>query len=89
MHTESTSPNGTNALWDVRACASYLGKSPRWLWSALTRRPEEPGSVPHVRIGKTPRFISADIEAWVRQGCPPASMFRSWLASEEKRRNRG
>jgi len=75
-----------SALWTVRECAAYLQKSPRWLWSALKRRPEEPGSIPHVRIGNSARFIPSDIEAWVRQGCPPASMFRHWLASEEKQK---
>ena len=64
-----------SSLWDMRACALYLGKSPRWLWSALQKRPEEPGSIPHARIGHTPRFVPADIEAWVRQGCPPAKAF--------------
>ncbi len=68
----------TPTLWDVRACAKYLGKSPRWLWSSLTRRPEDPDSIPHVRVGKTPRFIPSDVETWVRQGCPPAATFSQW-----------
>jgi len=76
------------ALWDVRACAEFLGKSPRWLWSALTRRPEEIGSVPHVRVGQTPRFIPHDIEAWVRQGCPPAATFAQWYRADEKTKKR-
>ena len=76
------------SLWDVRKCAAYLGKSPRWLWSALKNRPEEPGSVPHVRIGATPRFIPADIQNWVRMGCPPAAMFADWSRIQEKRTKR-
>ena len=75
-------------LWNAAQCAQYLGKSPRWLWSALTRRAEEPGSVPHVRIGKTPRFFPDDIAAWVRAGCPPAATFAEWIAAEEKHRSR-
>jgi len=66
------------ALWDAKRCAEFLQKSPRWLWSALRLAPDQPGSIPHVRVGKTPRFIPADIEAWVRQGCPPAATFREW-----------
>lgn len=69
-----------DALWNAKDCAAYLGKSPRWLWSALTRQPHEPGSIPHVRIGKSPRFIPADIQAWVRNGCPPAATFSAWQA---------
>jgi len=72
-------------LWDAKACAAYLGKSSRWLWSAIKLRPEEPGSVPHVRIGKSPRFLPRDIEAWVRQGCPPAATFAEWNRAQEKR----
>ena len=75
-------------LWCVKQCSGFLGKSPRWLWSALTRRPEEPGSVPHVRVGKTPRFFPDDIASWVRAGCPPAATFTEWQTAEEKRRNR-
>jgi len=77
--------NAPPVLWDVQACAAYLGKSPRWIWSALTRRPEEPGSIPHVRIGRTPRFLQSDIAEWVRHGCPPAATFNGWKASPSKR----
>ena len=66
------------SMWTVKECAAYLKKSPRWLWSAMTRRPEEPGSVPHVRVGASPRFFPDDIAAWVRQGCPPAATFAAW-----------
>ena len=68
----------TSTLWNVPRCAEFLGKSPRWLWSALKNRANEPGSVPHVRIGASPRFIPTDIEEWVRQGCPPAATFAAW-----------
>lgn len=77
-----------SSLWDMRACAAYLRKSPRWLGSALKNRPEEPGSIPHVRVGQTPRFVPADIEKWVQQGCPPAATFAEWRRVEEKRQKR-
>ncbi len=70
----SRKANSTNAvsieierLWSTKECATYLRRSPRWLWSALTRRPEESGSIPHVRIGSSPRFFPDDIAAWVRR----------------------
>jgi len=72
-------------LWDVDACASYLNKSRRWIWLMIARTPEQPGSIPHVRIGRSPRFIPDDIVDWVRGGCPPAAVFRQWQAAEEKR----
>lgn len=77
------------ALWDVPACAEFLGKSPRWIWSALTRRPEEAGSIPHVRVGSSPRFFPDEIAAWLRAGCPPADTFADWRVAEEKSRKRG
>ena len=75
-------------LWTVPEAAKFLRKSPRWLWSSLTRRPEEAGSVPHVRIGSSPRFFPEDLAAWVRAGCPPAATFGQWQAAENKRQIR-
>ena len=83
-----TAANATAPLWDVRACARYLQKSPRWLRSALVRQPDEPGSIPHIRVGSSPRFIPEDIAAWVRQGCPPAATFAEWHGTKEKRKSR-
>ena len=78
----------TDGLWTVADAAKFLRKSPRWLWSALTRRPEESGSVPHFRIGASPRFFPDDLAAWVRFGCPPAATFAEWQAAENKRQKR-
>lgn len=85
---ETSENSGTAALWDVRACATYLKKSPRWLWSALHCQPGEKGSIPHVRVGASPRFIPTDIEEWVRQGCPSAATFTEWRDSAIKHRKR-
>ncbi len=76
--------SGMRALWTVRECAMYLRRSPRWLWSALMRQATEPGSIPHVRVGASPRFFPDDVAAWVRVGCPPAAAFKEWSASEKK-----
>ena len=75
-------------LWDATACAKFLGKSPRWIFSALTKRPDEPGSLPHVRVGSSPRFFPNDIAEWVRMGCPPAETFAEWRTSNEKKKSR-
>jgi hypothetical protein len=66
------------ALWSVTECARFLGKSPRWILSAIARRPADKGSIPHVRIGKSPRFFPNDIVEWVRLGCPPAEVLVEW-----------
>ena len=86
--TVVATPLAVSGLWNVKQCAHYLGKSSRWLWSALVKRPDEAGSVPHVRIGSSPRFLPEDMVAWVRQGCPPAATFAEWHASEQKRKSR-
>ncbi len=78
----------TETLLSVPEAARYLQKSPRWIWSALTRRPDEPGSIPHVRVGSSPRFFPDDLAAWVRAGCPPAATFAEWNAAEQKRQKR-
>jgi hypothetical protein len=85
----STESNGkgvpiTDALWTVKEVADYLRRSPRWVQKALTYRPENPGSIPHFRLGavnskkRAPRFDPEDIRAWVKAGCPPAATFLSW-----------
>ena len=74
------------ALWDVKACAAYLLRSPRWVWACLTRRPEEAGSIPHVRLpGGAPRFVPGDVAEWVALGCPPAATFKAWQDAAKKR----
>jgi hypothetical protein len=100
--TKAVAQNGENGhkpegLWTVRECACYLARSERWVWDALAADPDKTGSIPHVRIpggrgcrshGGSPRFIPADIRAWVTDGCPPATVFKSWQEADEKRRSR-
>ena len=80
--------SGVSPLWSVTSCAQFLGKSPRWLWAALAKPPEEAGSIPHVRIGSTPRFFPDDIRDWARAGCPPAATFNAWREQNSRRRRR-
>src|SRR5438552_1120503 len=89
-HVTDTSkvPTARNSPRTVTETAKFLCKSNRWIWSALTRGPEESGSIPHFRVGSAPRFFPADIATWVRQGCPPAATFAEWNAAEQKRQKR-
>lgn len=73
-------------LWTIKEAAAFLRKSERWLWYALKRPPDEPGSVPHVKLGKSPRFMQDDLKAWAAAGFPPAGTFKTWKESEERRR---
>src|ERR1043165_2676066 len=85
----STAPSlDQEHLWTVNEAAKFLRKSPRWLWSALNRRPEEAGSIPHVRVGAAPRFFPDNLAALLRAACPPAATFAAWRAAEEKRKQR-
>ncbi|MBE7461920.1 MAG: hypothetical protein HS116_00375 [Planctomycetes bacterium] len=78
-------PDTSTSLWRAQDCAAYLRRSPRWLWAQLSRPADQPGSIPHVYVGRTPRFFPDDIAEWVRQGCPPAATFAQWQASQSKR----
>ena len=79
---------GIAPLWRVPDAARFLGLSPRWVWRALTKRPEEQGSIPHARIGSSPRFVPEHVRQWVLDGCPPAATFQQWLEAKEKQRKR-
>ena len=75
-------------LWTVQDCANYLKKTVRWVQSATRRRAEIEGSIPHIRVGVSPRFIPDDIATWAKQGCPPAATYKTWQETEERRRKR-
>jgi hypothetical protein len=55
------------------------------MYSAIRTRAEEPGSIPHSRVGDTPRFVPEDIREWVRVGCPPAATFAEWQRADKKK----
>jgi hypothetical protein len=75
-----------SALLTVKELAAFLRKSARWVWYNLKRREDEPGSIPHVKLGKSPRFIFEDVQAWVAAGFPPAATFKAWRELESRRR---
>ena len=75
--TPEQSTQTTTALWPVRDVARFLARSERWIFRQLKRPDTEPGSIPHYRLSDgAPRFDPEEIRAWVREGCPPAGMFR-------------
>ena len=89
-------PGNVAPLWTVTDAARFLHRSERWLYGALAQDPNKPGSVPFIRIpgGRgsrgqgSPRFLPADIVAWVSAGCPPAAVFRSWQEADGKHRKK-
>jgi len=77
-------------LWCVRDAARFLRRSPRWVWQAVARAPEERGSIPHVRLpGRRGgvRFVPEEIHSWLAAGCPPAGDF--YKMREARRGGRG
>jgi len=68
----SEAPEGT---WDGGQVTVFLKKSDRWLATALSRKPEQAGSIPHGRLGCTAYFFPDQIKAWLAAGCPPAIKF--------------
>ena len=72
--TDST----TESLWRVKELAAYLKKSPRWVWERLKIAADKPGSIPHYRVGESPRFEPSLIRQWVVANCPPASTLSEW-----------
>lgn len=51
-------------LTEVQA-AKVLSLSPRKLWELAAC-----GAIPFVKIGAVKRYRLADLDAWVRNGCP-------------------
>lgn len=86
MCTEALKPEQYTSLWTVEDCAGFLRKSKRWVWNALSIPPELPGSIPHYRIGRSPRFEPLQLQEWVRCGCPPSAEFGAWQKFDRKHR---
>ena len=81
LRSARVSENVVEALWNVKECARFLGKSVRWVWMSLARHTDLRGSIPHHRVGKSPRFVPEEVRAWVRAGCPPAAEFARKILS--------
>ncbi|MGH7145373.1 MAG: helix-turn-helix domain-containing protein [Planctomycetota bacterium] len=80
-----TGPFSVPDLWTVADCAHYLQRSRRWVWECARRPADLAGSIPHTRLpGGSPRFLPADIVAWVTDGCPPAAIFLKWRGKAAK-----
>ena len=96
--SDQTKPRTTNStvniadeaseatLWTVAQAAKFLRKSPRWLFNQLTHDESQVGSIPHVRLGRSPRFIPEDLRAWAAAGFPPAATFKEWQQMSSRRK---
>lgn len=73
-------------LWTVKDIAAYLQKSVRWVFYALRLPESESGSIPHVKLGRSPRFIPDDVKAWVSAGFPPVATFRTWQDFDRRKK---
>jgi hypothetical protein len=73
-------------LWSVKDLAIYLQKSQRWVFKALRLPDTEAGSIPHVRLCRSPRFVPDDIKAWAFANFPPAATFRTWQEFDRRKR---
>jgi len=72
-------------LWNVEQLAAFLNMSARWIRGRLTLRTDEPGSIPTIRFGRTPRFNPEEIRGWLQAGCPPAADWASWQNGRRRR----
>ena len=92
MNTEEShthvAPAVADTLWTVKQAAIFLQKSQRWLFGQLTLADDRPGSIPHVRLGRSPRFIPDDLRAWAAAGFPPAGTFKEWKEADARRARR-
>lgn len=59
-------PNPENfRLLSVKETCDLLGCGRRWLWSATNR-----GAIPCVRLGRSVRYRSDELRAWLDAGAP-------------------
>ena len=63
-------------LWTVSEAAAYLRKSESWVWQAVRTPLEQTGSIPHAKLGKSPRFIPEEIQTWAKSGFPAVAEFK-------------
>jgi hypothetical protein len=88
VETQTSTPTVTETLWTVKQAARFLQKSERWIFGQLNIDENEHGSIPHVRLGRSPRFIPDDLRSWASEGFPPAAAFKEWKEADAKRARR-
>ena len=67
-------------LIKVPAACEYLCMSPRRLWT-LTNN----GAIPSRKIGRSVRYVPAELAAWVAAGCPCKAGSGAQIIAEMKR----
>ena len=60
-----TTPGAAPILINSKAACKFLSLSPRRLWT-LTNN----GAIPSRKIGRSVRYVPAELAAWVAAGCP-------------------
>ena len=77
-------PGGVAPLWKIKELCVFLGRKRRWAEYAIKIPDTQVGSVPHVRVGRSPRFDPETIREWALAGCPPAADFAAWNRKKMK-----
>ena len=70
-------------LWTVKEAANYLRKSESWVWQAVRTPEDQQGSIPHAKLGKSPRFIPEEMQAWALSGFPSAAEFKDVIKQQQ------
>lgn len=64
-------------LWDAKTTHKKLRMSDRYLWSLTACR-----AIPSRKIGRSVRYVPAEIEAWIAAGCPTEPNSADWVLEE-------
>lgn len=70
-------------LWTVKEAAAYLRKSESWVWQAVRTPEDQSGSIPHAKLGKSPRFIPEEMQAWAASGFVSAADFKDVMKQHQ------
>ena len=65
-------PEDDNSLLSVESLAAYLSVSKQWVYERVSLN-----EIPHIKIGKFPRFKKTDIDKWIESQKIPAMNLNS------------
>ena len=57
-----------DALFTVQSLAKYLEVSPQWIYERVQLK-----EIPHIKVGKFPRFRKTDIKTWLNSQRVPVT----------------
>lgn len=58
---------GNDSLMDVDTLSKYLGVTRQWIYQRVREK-----AIPHLKVGKFPRFKKKDIDLWLEEQHVPA-----------------